>query len=369
MRAMTRRAALYVLGGLVALVVLAALGYMLVPVDNALAERREGIVDMHVHVAGVGAGGSGIVVNEKMRGNWRFPWYLRAFGVTADELEANGDDIVFARIREGIAGAARVDKAVVLALDGVVGADGELDFVASQVYIPNDFVAAETARHDGLCFGASVNPYRHDAIARLREARDNGAVLVKWIPNIMAIDPADPSIRSFYEALVDLDLPLLSHAGAERSFADAQDALGDPRRLRLPLTMGVTVIAAHIATTGVSEGEGNFERLLPMFAEFPNLYSEISSLTAINKPGFLERALATPGVPERLLYGTDWPLQFFPVVSPFYQTPQIGLRAAKSVARIDNSWDRDVALKEAMGVPGHVFTRAAKVLPMERCEY
>ena len=356
----------WAVGGAVVIVGLLALGYALLPADRQQERTGRGFVDMHVHTAGIGAGGSGAFVNKAMRENLRFPFYLRAFGVSRAELEAEGDALVVARISAAVAASQRVDKAVVLALDGVVQ-DGELDRAATQVYVPNDFVAAETAKHPNLCFGASVNPYRRDAVARLQRARRQGAVLLKWIPNIMAINPADEAIRPFYKALVDLNLPLLSHAGQERSFASAQDELGDPRRLELPLRLGVTVIAAHIASTGTSEGEDNFQRILPMFARHENLYSEVSSLTAVNKLGYLDRALATPGLPERLLYGTDWPLQFFPMVSPFYQSPRIGLRQAKSIAAIDNAWDRDVALKEAMGVPRQVFERTAELLAVERC--
>lgn len=362
---MNRRGWRFAAAALIVLLAL-ALAYALVPADEPPSDLG-GIVDMHVHTAGVGAGGSGAFVSRQMSENIRFPLYLRAFGVSREELEAEGDALVVARIHAAVAASERVEKAVVLALDGVV-ANGELDRVATQVYVPNHFVAAETAKYETLCFGASVNPYRHDAIDRLRQAHRQGALLLKWIPNIMAIDPSDEALRPFYQELVALDIPLLSHAGQERSFATAYDALGDPRRLALPLSLGVTVIAAHIATGGENQGESNFERVLPMFERFPNLYSEISSLTQINKLGYLRRALEVPGLAQRLMYGTDWPLQFFPLVSPFYQTRHVGLGAAKSVSGIENTWDRDVALKQAMGVPGHVFARGAEVLAMDRCD-
>tara|TARA_Y100000588_G_scaffold311497_1_gene337567 strand:- start:338 stop:457 length:120 start_codon:yes stop_codon:yes gene_type:complete len=35
-------------------------------------------------------------------------------------------------------------------------------------------------------------------------------------------------------------------------------------RLELPLKLGVTVIAAHIATTGENESMPNFERIFPL---------------------------------------------------------------------------------------------------------
>jgi hypothetical protein len=101
----------------------------------------------------------------------------------------------------------------------------------------------------------------------------------------MYIDPADSRIIPFYKKMVELDLALLSHAGQKRSFAHARDELGDPKRLVLPLSLGVTVSAAHITSTCENEGEEGFLRLLPMFERYPNLYAGISSLTQINKLG------------------------------------------------------------------------------------
>jgi len=337
---------------------------------NAFAERSDpaqpdSIVDIHVHTAGIGARGSGCYIAPALRDSYKFDWYLRAFGVSRDELESSGDAIVFQRIAESLEASLSVQQAVVLAMDGVVDEHGALDKSRTQVYVPNDFVRRETDRYETLLFGASVNPYRSDAIGRLRAAKDGGAVLVKWIPSIMAIDPSDPRIIPFYEALVELDMPLLIHVGQERSFGAAADELGDPVRLKLPLEIGVTVIAAHIATTGENEGEGNFERLLPLFSQYPNLYTEISSLTQINKLGYLYEALQVPGLPERMLYGSDWPLQFFPLVSPWYQIGHVSIGDIRDVARLKNKWDRDVALKRAMGVPDAVFARTRAVLKLK----
>ena len=321
------------------------------------------IIDLHVHTAGIGAGESGAFINRQMRESWKFRIYLAAFGVSLEEIEAQGDALVVRRISERIERSQRIDKAVVLAMDGVVDVDGEIDREATQIYVPNDFVARETAKYDNLLFAASVNPYRPDAIERLERAHENGAVFVKWLPNIMHMDPGDESIVPFYRRMAELGLPLLSHTGEERSFESAQDELGDPARLRLPLETGVTVIAAHIAATGRTDGATNFDRLVAMFADYPNLYADVSSLTQINRLGYLKRALGVPGVAERLVYGSDWPLQFFPLVSPWYHVRHVGIGRARSIARIDNAWDRDVALKEALGMPRSVLERGTVLLP------
>jgi len=320
------------------------------------------IIDMHVHVAGIGAGDSGIHINEAMQESWRFPVYLRAFGVTREHLEAGGDAVLLEHLNAEIKASVRVSKAVVLAMDGVINEEGKLDRDATQIYVPNEFLARELPRFERLLFGASVNPYRHDALERLEEVKSQGAVLIKWLPNIMYIDPADPELRAFYETMVELDLPLLTHAGRERAFANARDELGDPARLALPLEIGVRVIAAHVGTDGETDGEANFARILPLFKAFPNLYADISSLTQINKLGHLRQVLAHPELGNRLIYGSDWPLQFFPLVSPFYHLGDVPVSQASEIARIDNQWDRDVALKEAMGVPDTVFHRSAEAL-------
>ncbi|MCY4040659.1 MAG: amidohydrolase family protein [Gammaproteobacteria bacterium] len=320
------------------------------------------IIDMHVHVAGIGAGDSGIHINEAMQESWRFPVYLRAFGVTREHLEAGGDTVLLEHLNAEIKASVRVSKAVVLAMDGVINEEGKLDRNATQIYVPNEFLARELPRFEHLLFGASVNPYRHDALERLEEVKSQGAVLIKWLPNIMYIDPADPELRAFYETMVELDLPLLTHAGRERAFANARDELGDPARLALPLEIGVRVIAAHVGTDGETDGEANFARILPLFKAFPNLYADISSLTQINKLGHLRQVLAHPELENRLIYGSDWPLQFFPLVSPFYHLGDVPVSQASEIARIDNQWDRDVALKEAMGVPDAVFHRSAEAL-------
>lgn len=320
---------------------------------------------MHCHTAGIGAGGSGCFVSPAMRDSVKFSIYLRSFGVTREELERKGDAIIVDRLSERLAGSGRVGRGVVLALDGVIDASGELDRAATEIYVPDEFVAAEVARHGNLLFGASVNPYRRDALARLEWAKAHGAVLVKWLPSIQHIDPADPRLVPFYRKLVELRLPLLSHTGSEHSFTRADDALCDPERLRLALEQGVTVIAAHAATTGRYEGEPTLDRLARLARQYPNLYADVSSLTQLNKHTHLRRVLARPELRGRLIYGSDYPLIAVPsLVSPWYYPFRLGSTRLREIAALDNPWDRDVALKQALGLPADVWTRAESILPL-----
>lgn len=347
------------------MLLLAAAGtWRLWPVDATVSERLPagGYVDMHVHLAGLGNGCTACFVHPSLRQDLRFAFFLRAMGVTLKELEGRGDVLVVERLRRTLGASRSVSGAVLLALDGAVGDDGELDLDASQLYVPNEYVASQAALDERTFFGASVNPYRHDALQRLEQVAGQGAVLIKWIPAIQFIDPSDPAIEPFYRKMQELGLPLLSHAGKERSFPEVRDEFSDPQKLSLPLSLGLTVIAAHIGTTGRYERQPSYDRLLEMFGTYPNLYADISSLTQINKLGFLRHALDQPAIVERLIYGSDWPLQMFPLVHPLYHWPNVSVGQARGVAELPNVWDRDVALKQALGVPPEVFERTAVLL-------
>ena len=323
---------------------------------RAVEPLPAGIVDMHCHIAGLGAGGSGCFISEKLRDNWRFNIYLRAFGVTRQEIQTQGDAIIGDKISASLSQSRWVTRAVILAMDGVVDTQGNLDTNRTEVYFPNEFVAGLCATHTNLLFGASVNPYRPDALERLTWAKAHGAVLVKWIPPIMEIDPADPRLIPFYRKLVELDLPLLCHTGEEKSFSRADTTYGDPEKLRLPLQLGVKLIAAHTAASESFHGERGPDRLARLMREYPNLYSDISALTNLNKPGCLGEALTKPEFAGRLLYGTDFPLINTGLESPWYLW-RLSFRQKWEIFRCPNPWDRDVLIKHYLGVPTETFAR------------
>lgn len=329
--------------------------------DPGVTVPEKKILDMHAHIGGIGAGNSGCFISDAMRKSWKFGIYLKAFGVSEEELIEQGDSIIIERMSKDLAQSKYVDAAVVLALDGVINDSGELDRARTELYVPNEYVAREIRKYKNLYFGASINPYRTDALQRLDQVSRQGAVLIKWIPSVQLIDPADEGLVPFYLRLKELGIPLLTHTGDERSFTRARNEYGDPQRLHLPLKMGVTVIAAHAASGGKNEGDDNMERLLPMFGAYPNLYADISSLTQINKVEYLPKLLAHRNIYERLLYGTDMPLPETGLSSPFFHIFKLSPRELISLLRTGNPWDRDVMLKKALGVPEEIFTNSSRM--------
>ena len=318
------------------------------------------IFDMHCHTAGIGAGESGCFVSKELKNNFRFKVYLNAFGVTLPEVEAKGDQILMKRLADRLEESTRVGAAIILAMDGVIDDQGNLDRERTEFFVPNEYVSKEVSKYPNLYFGASVNPNRTDALDRLQWAKDNGALLVKWLPSIQYIDPGNKSFEPFYRKLIELDLPLLTHAGQERSFTHSRDELADPVRLKLPLDLGVKVIVAHAASTGKNEGQEDIDRLIGMLESYPNLYSDISSMTQINKPGYLRQALKEKRFEGKLLYGSDFPLINTAAVSPWYFPLNLTREQMQSISSIKNPWDRDIELKEALGVPFQIFSKPAE---------
>ncbi len=320
------------------------------------------IIDIHCHTAGIGAGDSGCFVSPALRRSWKYQFYLKAFGVTEKELAKSGDSLVIDRLARELGRATAVQGAVILALDGVIDTHGRLDLDNTDLYVPNDFVARETSKHPNLLFGASINPNRYDALDELDRASRTGAVLIKWLPAIQHIDPADKRFIPFYRRLAELGLPLLCHTGEENSFTYSINELGDPDKLRLPLAEGVTVIAAHAASSGRNHRERNHDRFLRLCREFPNLYADISSLTQVNRLGHLPRLLRHHELHGRLLYGTDMPLLCTGITSPLLHAYRLPPAMLCTIMSLNNPWDRDVALKKGLGVTEQILANSADLL-------
>jgi hypothetical protein len=320
------------------------------------------LIDIHCHGAGIGAGASGCRVGHRMRRSWKFRYYLKAFRVTVDELEEQGDMLVFQRLSKLLTASRWVHKAVVFALDGVIDSNGRLDESRTELFVPDSFVEQACRQHPNLLFGASVNPMRRDALDRLDQVAASGAVLLKWLPSIQGIDPSHPSLIPFYRRLERLNLPLLSHTGEEESFSRADNTLADPERLHLPLEQGVTVIAAHCASNGRNGGRRNFDRFLALMDRYPNLHGDISALTQINRLGHLQRMLQYSEFHDRLHYGTDMPLPSTGLTSPWFQLGRLPFAVIRRLAALDNPWDQDLQLKLALGLPAGVLRNPPRLL-------
>jgi len=281
------------------------------------------LLDCHVHVLGLGANATGAYANPRLF-TWRHPAsrlkaraLLRASGIT--DLAAADEQYV----ERLLALAAEFPLPLVLAIlafDYNYTKDGVIDWEKSEFHIPDEYVLRLAQRHPGRFLpAASIHPYDPNALARLERCALAGVTLVKWLPNAQGMDPADPDIDPFYQAMARHNMTLLCHTGWEMSVSSDAQALGNPQKLRRPLDMGVMVIMAHVGNTGMSEDLDNPGKRVSNFAlalrmlDDPRyrerLYADIAMMTQVSRnPRDLKTLLARQDVHHRLVNGSDYPL-------------------------------------------------------------
>jgi len=331
------------------------------------------LVDHHVHIAGLGAGGTNAFVNSKML-TWRHPFhrlklkvYMSSAGV-ADEEKA--DPQAVARLTRLVASIKDHGKHRLLAFDKHYRRDGSVNLEKTEFYVPNEYVFELAERHPELFVpNISVNPYRPDALTELEKWARRGARVVKWLPNAMGIDPSDPKCDSFYEKMKELDLILLSHGGEEKAVeAEEDQKLGNPLLLRRALDHGVKVIVAHCAGLGTNEDldskdrkvVDNFDLFMRLLDEkrYEGLvFGELSAMTQFNRSAKLRTMLAREDLHERIVNGSDYPL---PAVNLLIRTRPLvkqGYINADEAASLKEIYDYnpllfDFVLKRTLRLPG-----------------
>jgi predicted TIM-barrel fold metal-dependent hydrolase len=343
----------------------------------------ERLMDHHVHIAGLGVGGTNAFVNSKML-TWRHPFhrlklkvYMSSAGVS-DEDKADPQAAV--RLAELVRSIKDHGKHRLLAFDKNYRRDGSVNLEKTEFYVPNEYVFELAERYPDLFVpNISVNPYRPDATTELAKWARLGARIVKWLPNAMGIDPSDPACDPFYQKMKELDLILLSHGGEEKAVeAEEDQKLGNPLLLRRALDHGVKVIVAHCAGLGSNEDLDSKDRKqvdnFDLFLRLMNdkryeglVFGEISAMTQFNRSGKpLKTMLAREDLHERLVNGSDYPL---PAVNllirtrPLVKQGYINKSEAESLKEIYdyNPLLFDFVLKRTLKLPGTLSAFPASV--------
>lgn len=306
------------------------------------------LVDYHTHVAGIGTGGTGNLVNPKMR-TWRHPFHRAKFAVylsAAGVEDVGRADAEFAeRLVRLVRHIEPRGKYRLLAFDKNYNRDGTVNPAKTEFYVPNEYVFDLAARHPDLFEPViSVHPYRADAVEELERWAGRGGRMVKWLPNAMGIDPSDPACDPFYLKMKALRLVLLSHGGEERAVEAKEDQrLGNPLLLRRALDHGVRTIVAHCASLGENEdlddprgGRADnfrlFVRLMDDRRYEGLVFGDISAMTQFNRVGEpLSAVIGREDLHGRLVNGSDYPLPAInllirtkPLVRAGYITAQEG---------------------------------------------
>jgi predicted TIM-barrel fold metal-dependent hydrolase len=316
------------------------------------------VVDVHIHLAGLGYPDTGCFIRPRLKRTFPFLYLLRRHGIPWNGGPSYPDDLFAQRIAEAITASVAVDYGVALAFDAVYDTAGRRVERDTLLYTPNDYLFQVCDRYPCLLPGVSIHPYRPDALEELERCLERGAVLVKWLPSVQGMDPANPALVPFYERLAAHRLPLLVHTGREHTFPALHVDLEHPDRLRLPLELGVTVIAAHAASLGHWSGrEGYFARIA-LSHEFPNLFADISGMAVPVRARHLIALGGATHLQDSVVYGSDYPIPTF--LLPFYS--HLGRADRRRLGATPNPFDLDVALKQALGFTLTVFERGYHLL-------
>jgi uncharacterized protein len=336
--------------------VLASQGQALAEVSNATIREPAGpVIDFHVHLFGVGDGGSGCFISPKQKQHINYPFILRLL-----DLSENGrmDEDYIARIVTQLR-ASSTDKAVLLAQDGRYDESGNPDFENTSVYVPNDYLLRVTSRFPEVFIPCvSINPSRRDAMDELERCTEKGARILKIHPPIQDVDPGALRFRPFYRRCADKGVIVMVHTGAEHSAAIVGHQYSQQQRLLIALEEGCTVVAAHAGMSAFFDDEDFFPQLLTLVRRFPNLYCDTAILADKFRCRNLSQLVETPEVLERAICASDAP---FPSNALVFWN-RLHPATLLSLLSQPNLFERDYRLKQALGLPAQVFERGARLL-------
>jgi predicted TIM-barrel fold metal-dependent hydrolase len=309
--------------------------------------------DFHVHALGDDEKGNGTFINPSSKTILRVTHYLRLKAyLNAGKVKDKKlvDEQYTAHLVKLARNMGHPVRLHLLAFDKYYDRQGNAVIANTEFYVPNNYVVRLSRAYPDIFVPViSVHPYRKDAIAELEKWAKEGVRMVKWIPNVQGINPADDAITPFYQAMKKLGMTLLVHSGEEIALdSHGQQYLGNPLLLRKPLDCGVKVIVAHCASAGKNvdlDRPGrikvhNFDLFMRLFDDKKYeglLFADISGIMQFNRMDkTLPVLLARTDLHSRMVNGSDYPL---PAVNVLIQT---GKYAAKGYIKKEDQ----KALKE-----------------------
>jgi uncharacterized protein len=301
------------------------------------------LLDIHVHLFGVGEGRTGCRMAKSVTNSWTFRLLVSTLGLRKRNKPL---DVEYERVLVEHLEGSGMTRSAILGQDAVYRR-GKPDWDRTSFYTPNDYVFAVTARHPDLMVPCpSINPDRGDAIEELARCHRLGARLFKIHPPTQGVDVGGRQHTKFFRCCTALDMVVLVHTGHEHSAPVIDKDLASPRRLELALDQGCTVVACHSGSGWVSDRPDQLPEFLALLKRYKNLWGDTAVLGTAGRERDFGRLLDDPLARSRLLHGSDFP---FPV-SPARFAGRIG---ADTVRRIgaEASWIRqDYELKAALGI-------------------
>ena len=316
-------------------------------------------IDGHVHFVGDGSNGSGCWLRSSTLLDRIVEPIVKAQAGISKSSRQLGIDQAYEQRLIGLIDDSSLDAVLLLAMDYPYDEDGNCLKEKAKFYVPNDHVLGLAKKYAQIIPAYSIHPARKDAIEELERCAEQGAKVLKLLPNCHNVDCSDNRYQAFWERLAKLNMPFLAHTGGEFSVPVLNAKFADPRILRLPLECGVKVIAAHGAgKSGLWDPDYTAD-LLRMMDEFANLFTDNSALASPNRWRTIP-ALLEPKIQSRVIHGSDFPIPSGGL-GPWIGKLLSGADYSKS-RKIKNPLERDVFIKKAIGFKENTFTVLGEIL-------
>ena len=311
-------------------------------------------IDGHVHFVGDGSNGSGCWLRSNTLLDRIVEPIVKAQAGILQSSKELGVDQAYEEKLIQLIDQSTLDAVLLLAMDYPYDEDGNCLKEKAKFYVPNNHVLSLAKKYAQIIPACSIHPARKNAIEELERCAEQGAKVLKLLPNCHNVDCSNTRYRSFWEKLSELGLAFLAHTGGEFSVPVLNAKFADPRILQLPLECGVTVIAAHGAgKSGLWDPDYTAD-LIKMMDEFTNLFTDNSALASPNRWRTIP-ALLDPKIQSRVIHGSDFPIPSGGL------GPWIGnllSRADYSKSRkIKNPLERDIFIKKVVGFVESTFSR------------
>lgn len=312
--------------------------------DRAEPKCAEGLLDIHVHLFGIGEGDTGCRMAKSITNGLQFRALvftlgLRKQGTTLDEA--------YERVLVEQLKLSGLSRAAIVAQDAVYDSNGKPNWQRTSFYVPNDYLFKVVKRHSEIMIACpSINPDRADAVDEVARCHELGARLFKIHPPTQGVNVADPKHRKFFQKCAELGIVVLVHTGHEHSAPVIDKLLASPARLEAVLDQGCTVVACHAGTGWPTDSPDQLPEFVSLLKRYPKLWGDTAVLGTPGRVRDFGRLLEDPLAKSRLLHGSDFP---FPAAPSAYAST-IGADTAKQLNLEANSLKKDLALKEALGI-------------------
>ncbi|MDJ0806379.1 MAG: amidohydrolase family protein, partial [Gammaproteobacteria bacterium] len=324
-------------------------------------------VDIHTHLL------SPEVSFDRLFDRFSVRFFAKKLGVDRKSLQTAPYRTYVEAMARSIRSSEHVEKACLFAVDARYDRNGRQTARDKTVCAMTQDVLDVTARFPD-CFipFLSINPLRADALEQIDRHVEKGCQGAKFLQNYWGLDMNDEGLIPYYEKLQAHGLPLVVHIGSEYTIDSMREYEGVDM-LKLPLTCGIKVIAAHMGLgrfqpklrlwNNFSRNPNTFDEdysiLLDKLKSEENLYADISAILVPMRARALRHLSEQREVHDKILFGTDYPVPF----TTTFNSYDLAWSVRRNISRIANPFDRyAAAILEYFPADSPIYNNYKKVI-------